>query len=241
MECMNEYDNQVVIYPRERRESHSDYAYRILRQNIMHFNMEPGELINEAELSAMLHISRTPVHEALIKLRGERLVDVVPRRESKVSKIEISLVNDGVFMRNCVEPRIIAMVQGNLSPAHTRELLNNLDRQRSMIKLKSFQDYNMVDDEFHQIFFDAAGKLRIFHNLKQMSTHLDRIRALVSIEDGIESIEANYEEHVRLFEFAAFSVPLETTLERYISAHITRFQRRMNAYIQTFPSYFSFK
>lgn len=236
---MSTYGN-FVVYPRKKWESHSDYAYRILRQNIMRFHMEPGELINEVELSALLQISRTPIHEALIKLRGERLVNVVPRKESKVSRIEISLVNDGVFLRNCIEPRIIRIVQGNLSPTCIKALLTNLDCQRTMIEAQNFFDYNAVDDEFHQILFDAAEKRHIFENLRQMSTHLDRIRSLVSIETGMESIEANYHEHRKLFEFIAFSVPLETDLDDYIAAHITRYQSKMNTYLQTHPTYFSF-
>ena len=231
----------IVVYPREKRESHSDYAYRTLRRNIMRFHMQPGELINEAELSALLQVSRTPVHEALIKLRGERLVDVVPRKESKVSRIEISLVNDGVFLRCCIEPRILRIVQGNLSPARIEALLKNLERQHMMVDTQNYYDYNTVDDEFHRILFDAAGKQHIFHNLRQMSTHLDRIRALVSIEGGMESIEANYEEHIKLFEFAAFHVPLEVSLEDYIAAHITRFQSKMKDFILRFPAYFSFE
>lgn len=234
------HGSNIAVYPREKHESHGDYAYRTIRQNILHFHMKPGELINENELSALLQVSRTPVHEAIIKLRSERLVDVVPRKESKVSRIEIALVNDGVFLRSCIESRILQSIQGNLSPADIKALLNNLELQRATIEAQNLYDFNTVDDEFHRLLFDIAGKQHIFENLKLMSTHLDRIRSLVCIESGSDTIRANYAEHMQLFEYIAFNVPLDAEPEPFITAHVTRFQRRMNAFIQTYPAYFSF-
>ena len=66
-------------------ESQAQYAYRILRKNIMEFDLPPGCLINEGEAAKCLNISRTPIHEAVNRLKDELLVDVVDRAATGVA------------------------------------------------------------------------------------------------------------------------------------------------------------
>ena len=76
----------LLMDPRQPDENNRAYAYRILRKNIMNIQLQPGCQLSEAELSEHLVMSRTPIHEALMMLKGEWLVDVLPQRSSIVSK-----------------------------------------------------------------------------------------------------------------------------------------------------------
>lgn len=227
--------------PRGEQENHGEYAYRFLRSCVMSFRLKPGDLINEAELSQLLNISRTPVHEAILRLRSEGLVDVIPRRESKVSRIDISLVNEGVFLRSCVEPKVMMLARGNLPPSAIKALLENLQKQRSLIDNMAVGEFNQIDDEFHRIIYRAIGKESIFTHLRTAYTHLDRIRELIRIECSLESMEVSLSEHLRLFEYAAFNAMPDGGIERHVNAHIIRYQDNMSALISAYPDYFSFE
>ena len=85
----------LLMDPRQPDENNRAYAYRILRKNIMNIQLQPGCQLSEAELSEHLVMSRTPIHEALMMLKGEWLVDVLPQRGSIVSKISIQYINEG--------------------------------------------------------------------------------------------------------------------------------------------------
>ena len=233
-------ESYIGACPRGEQENHSEYAYRFLRNCIMGFRLKPGDLLNEAELSQLLNISRTPVHEAILRLRSEGLVDVIPRRESKVSRIDISLVNEGVFLRSCVEPRVMQLARGNLPSAAIKALLENLQKQRELIENMAVNEFNQIDDEFHRIIYRAIGKESIFTHLRTAYTHLDRIRELIRIECSLESMEDSYSEHTHLFEYAAFNAMLDGGIEKQVNAHIIRYQDNMSALVSVYPDYFSF-
>ena len=75
----------LLISPRLEGENNREYAYRVLRQNIITLQFAPGQTLSEAELSEKLEMSRTPVHEAVMMLKNEWLVDVQAQRGSSVS------------------------------------------------------------------------------------------------------------------------------------------------------------
>jgi DNA-binding GntR family transcriptional regulator len=57
-----------------------DAAYSRIKELAVNFRFRPGDHLHVNELSDRLHISATPVREALIQLYGERLVIAVPNR-----------------------------------------------------------------------------------------------------------------------------------------------------------------
>ena len=85
----------LLLDVRRMDENNRAYAYRMLRKNIMTLQLQPGCQLSEAELCEQLAMSRTPVHEALMMLKSEWLVDVLPQRGSIVSKISVPYLNEG--------------------------------------------------------------------------------------------------------------------------------------------------
>ena len=58
----------------------SDRILRIVEQAILNGTIKPGERLIETELSKNLGISKSPVREALKRLKGEGIVKLVLRR-----------------------------------------------------------------------------------------------------------------------------------------------------------------
>ena len=105
----------MKVFEKKQMENNREYAYRLLRDNIMTFRLVPGQSLNENELSELMHVSRTPVHEAILMLKEESLVDVFPQSGSRVSGIDLETLNEGLFLRLQVEPVIISQTAGNLT------------------------------------------------------------------------------------------------------------------------------
>ena len=63
----------------------SEFAYDALRREIVSLALAPGATLDEASLIAQLGLSRTPVREALVRLAGEGLVDLLPNRGARVA------------------------------------------------------------------------------------------------------------------------------------------------------------
>lgn len=60
---------------------------RELSEKIIHNQLKPGERIFEAKIAEEFGISRSPVREALRILEKNRLVEVIPRKGVRVTKI----------------------------------------------------------------------------------------------------------------------------------------------------------
>jgi DNA-binding GntR family transcriptional regulator len=63
----------------------SQFAYQALRRDIVSLALAPGSLVEEPALVAQLGLSRTPVREALVRLAGENLVELLPNRGARVA------------------------------------------------------------------------------------------------------------------------------------------------------------
>ena len=45
-----------------------EHAYRVIRRDIVSLSLRPGSALDEAALATRLGLSRTPVHEALVRV-----------------------------------------------------------------------------------------------------------------------------------------------------------------------------
>jgi len=65
-------------------------VYAELEEMIVTLKLKPGQIISESELGEMLHVSRTPIGDALQRLAREGLVNILPRRGIVVTEINVS-------------------------------------------------------------------------------------------------------------------------------------------------------
>ena len=75
---------------------HDGVAER-LRSMVFERDLAPGELIDEVGLAARWKISRTPLREALKVLAAEGLVELEPRRGSRVVALKNVSYNEPIF------------------------------------------------------------------------------------------------------------------------------------------------
>ena len=79
-----------------------DYAYQILRDSILSGQLQPGERITEQELADQLQISRTPLREALFRLRTEELI-VDGKRGLEVGQVTPEYAYDVYIVREVLD------------------------------------------------------------------------------------------------------------------------------------------
>ena len=67
----------------------SDTAYQTLRQAILSGELAAGFFASDRELCERFSFSRTPVREAVLRLRDEQLVEVLPRKGMRVCALMV--------------------------------------------------------------------------------------------------------------------------------------------------------
>ncbi len=218
-------NKNLIISQQNPGESSAQYAYRILRKNIMQMVLCPGDLINEAIISNLLGISRTPVHEAMLRLRDEMLVNIVPRKESRVSFISVPLVNEAVFARCSLEPELVTALAGNLSTEQMKLFKDNLELQNNILNSDgNLYDFYPVDDAFHKLLYEFSNKIELYNMVKKLSSNFERVRYLMRLANIYDIERKSYEGHLRLYNILLFGVNNDIDLKKFFLNHILRFQ-----------------
>lgn len=228
----------LQLNPKQSKESHREYAYRILHDNIMNLQLPPGTILNETYLSQLLSISRTPIHEAIIKLQAEYLVNVYPQSASKVSLINIEFLKEGLFLRSIIEPHIIKKLAGLLTSSDLFPLHENLNQQlHSINSEKPIDTFFKLDDTFHQIIYNLANKSNTWHSVKSTCSHYDRARYIDAIFNNT-NLTNIYNEHKQIYYILLMGITDEPEFQHYYKSHLHTFDKGFDKLLETYPNYF---
>ncbi|MDO4548458.1 MAG: GntR family transcriptional regulator [Clostridia bacterium] len=157
-------------------ESAREYAYRMIKDNIVSMELEPGSYIAEKDIALAIGVSRTPVSVAANELARTRILDVVAQRGLLISLIDYDMIDEAVFFRSTMEKAIVELACEYVEKADIDELHRivslqqyHLDHDRS--------DLMQLDCDFHQRLYRIARKEGLYPIVDQMTIHFDRVRA----------------------------------------------------------------
>lgn len=156
----------------------SGQVYLALREGIVSAELRPGLKLSENELAGELGVSRTPVREALARLRDERLVAIVPQLGTFVTLISPSAVADAEFVREALECAAIARAVARVGHEELEELQWNLTAQEQARASGNERTFDRLDEEFHRRLCDYSGHSIAWALSRRANGHLDRIRRL---------------------------------------------------------------
>lgn len=184
----------MILYERKAKETNKEYAYRVLKTNIMHLTLKPGEALSEAELGELLGLSRTPIREIIMQLKQEYLIEVIPQTGTYVSLIDLGLVREASFTRYIMEKEIIKLACEEFSGECLDKLERNIFAQR-LIKERTEDKVQMhlLDIEFHEIIFNGVGMSHLWESISKLSSHYNRMRLLYEIKNTNINIVEDHE------------------------------------------------
>ena len=222
-------------------ETGRDYALRILKNNIIRMELEPGSMVSENELSSELGLSRTPVREALIELSKVNIVEIYPQKGSRIALIDPLLVNQSFFMRDTLECEIIREVCKTATEAELLQLRSSLRSQELFEEAGgrlesgtndalSFLD---LDDHYHHLFYVITGKEMVFNVIKESLIHFDRVRNLTISYYKPKTIIRQHEEILKAIEDR--DADLASAL---LHRHLRHFRDIKRELLEEYPSYF---
>jgi GntR family transcriptional regulator, rspAB operon transcriptional repressor len=153
-------------------------AYAALRQAIIRAELEPGRQLSENELAARLGVSRTPIREALVRLRDERLVEIVPQLGTFVTRISTPAVADAQFIREALECACVRRAAELATEDDIAALEDILSAQESARANDDFDAFYVLDDTFHQALCDLSEHRAVWSVSQRARGHLNRVRRL---------------------------------------------------------------
>lgn len=134
----------------------SERAYRQTKDQILVGAVKGGQLLSEVEVAAQLGVSRTPVHEAFLRLAAEDLLEMLPRRGAVVVPVPPREAGDLLEMRVALEGAAVRRLCREADVAAVEaELAELVERQRGAVA--DPDRFAELDAAFHRHIVDASG------------------------------------------------------------------------------------
>jgi DNA-binding GntR family transcriptional regulator len=133
-----------------------DRAYAFTKQRVLDATYAGGDLLTEGEVAEALGMSRTPVREAFLRLEGEGLLRLYPKRGALVVPVSAAEVEAVMETRALVERFAVekAIARGVDVTGAMRDAIARQERHADAGDPDGFV---AADREFHTILVAAAG------------------------------------------------------------------------------------
>lgn len=135
--------------PVERPKSLTDLAVERIRTAIVTGPLQFGQALSESVLAAMLGMSKTPVREALLRLRHEGLVVVHPQRGTFVFQLDETEVAHICQFRSVVECEALADAMKHRHAELLQALEACLADMGKAFAKKDHSAFPRLDTDFH--------------------------------------------------------------------------------------------
>lgn len=140
-----------------RRPQLSDEVAAHVRGVIMSGGVRPGDFIRLDETAAELGVSVTPVREALLTLRGEGLVELVPHRGYVVAPLTRADVHDLFWLQGQIAEQLAVRATPAVTPAVLDEMRDAKDRLAAAVANGDSEQIEDLEFGFHRLLNRLAG------------------------------------------------------------------------------------
>lgn len=180
----------------ERPKSLTDLAVERIRATIVEGRFALGEQLSEVTLAAKLGISKTPVREALFRLRLEGLVDVHPQKGTFVFEISEEEVRDICAFREMIECAALARAFESDREQLLAALEPVLEATRKAEKKGDYKAIPRLDTQFHDAIVAAAQSPCLSSSYNLITYKIQALRARLPEHD--EEVEQCNQIHAEI-------------------------------------------
>ncbi|MBP0443718.1 GntR family transcriptional regulator [Roseomonas sp. SSH11] len=138
--------------------------------------LPPGHQASEGELAAQLGMSRTPVHEAVLRLQSEGFLEVQPRRGIRVLPIDPTGMAETYEILIALEGAAAARLATHPNPAATAAMAEATQAMRAALEAGDRRDWASADDRFHRALIQGCGNARLARLAQEAADLAQRAR-----------------------------------------------------------------
>ena len=173
-------------------------VYRVLKGAIIKGFLEPGTKLLENKIAEKMHVSRTPVREAMQKLLAEGFVKTTPNQTMVVTEVSPEDVKEVLQIRGVLEGLAARIVAKKINGQEIDELEKIITQMSLHITKKDLVSYCKVDDEFHNLVLNICGNKWIIQIRDNLGNFIYRFRIKSLSVPG--RLKHSLEEHQAIME-----------------------------------------
>ncbi len=178
-------DGPEFAYPFEpteeavRSESAADITARRISQAILSGVLTPGTRLREESLAATYGVSRTPIREALILLKGMGLVDLTRNRGATVLQLTVHDIAEVYHVRALLESEAARLASRRATDDLAQMLDKSCDRMAELHWAPPAEQL-AADTGFHYTIALASGSQRLYTMIRQVSAIPEAYRSTIA-------------------------------------------------------------
>ncbi|WP_033288922.1 GntR family transcriptional regulator [Amycolatopsis jejuensis] len=158
-------------------------AYRAIRRQIIDLTLPPGSSFTETSLAQQWQISKTPVREALARLRRDGLVTALPRAGYVVSPVTLEDTDDLCSLRTLLSGQAASAAAHRVIPEAALKRLDALAKVPFALAAGKveLEDSLRAGIEFEGIIANFADNKRLSKAIVDVLDELERVLRMVSL------------------------------------------------------------
>ena len=210
-------------------------VYLTLREAILSLAYRPGEILRKPEICAALEVSRSPVADAVARLSGEGLVDVVPQAGTYVARFSMAEIREGAFLREAIEVAAVDRIAPKVTEDQLVRLRRNIAMQAVLVDSGDVSGFYQLDGEMHEMILGFTGFRRLPSVTDSAWVHVNRARKLLLPVPG--RVAATLAEHQDIL--AALEARDADAARRAVSRHLGQLIRFLEPLERDRPELFA--
>jgi DNA-binding GntR family transcriptional regulator len=123
--------------------------------------LRAGTFIRLDETAAELGVSVTPVREALLKLRGEGMVQLEPHRGHVVLPLTRQDIEDIFWLQATIMKELAAAATAHITDGQIDELGRITDALAAAVGSSEAETIAGIEFAFHKVFNQAGGRIKL--------------------------------------------------------------------------------
>jgi DNA-binding GntR family transcriptional regulator len=154
-----------------------EIAHEKMRRKILDNFWPPGYQALEQEIALQLGMSRTPVHEALMRLVSEGLVEVVPRRGMRVLAVSPTDMQEIYQVLTALESMAAELLAArHPTEAELSPLIESTKAMERALESDDLEAWAKADETFHATLISMAGNRLILESVMRYWDRAHRAR-----------------------------------------------------------------
>jgi DNA-binding GntR family transcriptional regulator len=175
---------RLVLKPIDSSFSLKDHIYEVLKDGITSMNIyaEDAELkLDERQLSEQLHISRTPIREALARLEQDGLVRILPRKGVMIVRKSVDEILEMIAWA-ALESMAARLATRRARAAEIGSLRKMLAKFSQEEVRTHIDEYSEINIKFHQRILELSKCALLKQIADGLFLHMRAIRARTMAE-----------------------------------------------------------
>lgn len=175
--------------------------YHALKKEIIKLKYYPGQVLTVQELANEYNISRTPVKEALLQLRGEGFFEESAGNKFVISRISWKHISDLYETQILLESYAIRVSEGNVKDEQIQKLREHTEKMENALCERNYSVMFAEDQYFHDEIL-ALGNNEVMQDIyRRINSRQQRIRFLtVGVENRLKDLKKEHEQIISFIE-----------------------------------------